>query len=67
MESRDQALVVKPSGTGIKNRIATPMAIDAARGTILAPCIANRQCFQAVDRVGKNDDQSLNENIYGVY
>ena len=39
MESRDQADVVRPSGMGIRKRMAKPIATEAARGTNLAPCI----------------------------
>ena len=38
MESRDQAFGVKPSGMGMRNLIATPMAMEAASGTSFAPC-----------------------------
>ena len=38
MESKDHALGVNPAGMGMRNLIATPMAMDTARGMSLAPC-----------------------------
>ena len=38
IESRDHAFSVTPAGTGTRNRSASPIATDAAKGTSLTPC-----------------------------
>lgn len=47
MDRRDHALVDRPAGIGMRNRIARPIAIDAAKGTILAPCKSKPGLTQA--------------------
>lgn len=51
IDRRDHALLVKPSGTGMRNLMARPMAIEAASGASFAPCVihANQSelCFLA--------------------